>query len=94
MVEKTIEIAKREETTPAAPATREASRYLTPAVDIYEEPDALVVLADLPGVDKDTLTVRVDDDILTISGRLPGRKDGRDAVYGVRNSWISSASSG
>ncbi len=81
MVEKTVEITKRDEAAAPVPATREASRYLSPAVDIYEEPDALVVLADLPGVDKETLTVRVDDDILTLSGRVRTHPETRDAVY-------------
>jgi HSP20 family molecular chaperone IbpA len=56
--------------------THSRERTLTPPVDIYETPDGLVVLADLPGVSKEGLDVRVENDILTIRGTssdgLPG----------------------
>ena len=51
------------------PATREESRYLVPPVDIFETDAALVVVADLPGVSKDEIEVRVEDDLLTIDGK-------------------------
>ena len=57
--------------TPAQTAvaeTREESRALTPPVDIFEIADALVVVADMPGVDKDALDLNVENDILTIKG--------------------------
>jgi HSP20 family molecular chaperone IbpA len=49
-------------------STRNQERYITPPVDIYETPDGLVVMADLPGVTKDALDVRVDNNILTLRG--------------------------
>jgi len=55
-----------EKTEPKVPATREESRTLVPPVDIFETEDALVVIADLPGVDKGATDVRVEDDVLTI----------------------------
>jgi HSP20 family molecular chaperone IbpA len=48
---------------------RGEERYLSPPVDIYETKDGLTVLADLPGVDKDGVDVRVKDGVLTIEGR-------------------------
>ena len=50
-------------------ATREPTRYLTPAVDIYETDNGLMVVADMPGVGKEDLNVQVEDGILTIQGR-------------------------
>ncbi|GIV04242.1 MAG: heat-shock protein [Candidatus Binatia bacterium] len=47
-------------------ATRAEDRYVAPAVDIYETPEELVLVADLPGVGKDDLEVRVEEDVLTI----------------------------
>src|SRR4030095_12055182 len=41
---------------------------VAPRVDIYETRDGLVVLADLPGVAKEALEVRVDRNVLTIRG--------------------------
>ena len=69
MAEKTVP-APREETQPAAQEpTRNAERYLAPAVDIYETKDGLTVLADLPGVKLENVDLRVDDGVLTIEGR-------------------------
>lgn len=50
-------------------ATRDETRYVAPPVDIFETEEAIVVIADLPGVDKDGVDIRVEDDILTIKGR-------------------------
>ena len=49
-------------------ATRDEAIYIAPPVDIFENEDSLIVVADLPGVDKDGVDIRVDDDILTIKG--------------------------
>jgi HSP20 family protein len=50
-------------------ATRDDTVYIAPPVDIYENEHSLIVVADLPGVDKDGVDIRVDDNILTIKGR-------------------------
>jgi HSP20 family molecular chaperone IbpA len=49
--------------------TREPERYVTPAVDIYEVENGLVVVADMPGLEKEDVDVATDKDILTIKGR-------------------------
>ena len=41
---------------------------LMPAVDVLEDENGITVKADLPGVSKDTLSVRVDGETLTIEG--------------------------
>ena len=51
-------------------ATREDDRYIVPAVDIYESEEGLTLVADLPGVKKDGLDVKVEDGVLTIQGRI------------------------
>jgi HSP20 family molecular chaperone IbpA len=68
MAEKTVATpATQQPTTPSTTeGTRHRERYITPPVDIYETREGLVVLADLPGVDKTDLDVRVDNNILTI----------------------------
>jgi len=50
-------------------ATRDETRYIAPPVDIYETDDALMVVVDLPGVDKNEVDVRVEDSVLTIKGK-------------------------
>ncbi len=49
--------------------TRAQERYIQPPVDIYERPDGLVLLADLPGVEPNDLSVRLEDNILTIQAK-------------------------
>lgn len=43
-------------------------RALTPTVDIFEEGDAVVVKAELPGIGKEDVEVNISDDVITISG--------------------------
>ena len=43
--------------------------YFQPTVDILETPEELLVLADMPGVTPEGLDVRLEGDVLTISGR-------------------------
>jgi HSP20 family protein len=50
-------------------ATRDETRYMVPPVDIYETEDALAVVVDLPGVTKDGVDIRVEDNVLTIKGK-------------------------
>ncbi|MCX8071710.1 MAG: Hsp20/alpha crystallin family protein [Candidatus Binatia bacterium] len=69
MAEKTVAATTGSvQPTPSREATRAEDRYVAPAVDIYETPEELVLVADLPGVGKDDLEVRVEEDVLTIRG--------------------------
>jgi len=83
MAEPTVampETAQTQAVTPpeahAVEATRPREQYLTPPVDIYETPESLVVIADVPGIDPAHLDVRVDNNILTLRGQtqyqMPG----------------------
>lgn len=42
---------------------------MTPPVDIYEIEDGLTVIADLPGVRKEDIDIKVDNNLLTIDGK-------------------------
>lgn len=64
----TTTVAPQTETHPTA--TREETRYLSPPVDIMETENELIVVADLPGVEKESLDVRVEDNVLTIQGKV------------------------
>jgi HSP20 family protein len=39
-----------------------------PPIDVYECKDRLLILVDLPGIDRDRLSVTVEHDVLTIAG--------------------------
>ena len=62
-VQKKREHEKREETTIPA-------RVFVPTADIYETKDALTVILEMPGVEKNKITVRVEDGLLYVEGRL------------------------
>jgi HSP20 family molecular chaperone IbpA len=69
MAEKTVPVTTEPEVPQVREETRGEEAYLQPPVDIYETDEGLVVMADLPGVDKDQLSIHVDKGILTIEGR-------------------------
>ena len=56
---------------------RNSLRTYQPAVDIFEEQDAIVVSAELPGVKPEDVNVTVDNGMLTIEGerRFEKRED-------------------
>jgi HSP20 family protein len=68
MAEKTIETPETQRGISPVEGTRTRERDITPPVDIYETPADLVVMADLPGVSKKDLEVRVENNLLTIRG--------------------------
>ena len=53
---------KTETTTPA--------RAFVPVTDIFETPEALTVVLEMPGVDRDSVEASVENDVLTIEGRI------------------------
>lgn len=53
----------------------------TPAVDIYEKTDSVVVKAELPGVEKDQISVEVKDGILTLRGERKFERDVKEESY-------------
>jgi HSP20 family protein len=62
-VQQKRELENKEESTIPA-------RVFVPTADIYESNDALNVVLEMPGVDKSSVDVRVEDGILKIEGRL------------------------
>jgi HSP20 family protein len=66
----TTEVIEREQQTSVMPRTQETSRErratIVPAVDVFEDQTGITVVADLPGVSKDRLDVKVQDGNLMI----------------------------
>lgn len=54
---------------------------LSPEVDISEGADSVVLKAELPGLDKDDLTVEVDGDVVTLSGTKSETKEEKDKDF-------------
>lgn len=61
----TSNIMKRNETSPES--TRELNS-ITPEVDIFENEDEILLHADMPGVERENLSVHIDNGKLTLSG--------------------------
>jgi HSP20 family molecular chaperone IbpA len=67
-----------------AQSAREAEqqRAVLPAVDVFEDASGITLLADMPGVSKDLLELRVEGDALSIEGSMqPQTPEGLEAVY-------------
>ncbi|KVZ51636.1 heat-shock protein [Burkholderia ubonensis] len=64
----TTQLAERDQSAVTRRDTEQATRRitLTPAVDIYEDSQGVTLWADLPGVTKDKLDVKVHDSSLSI----------------------------
>ncbi|MGA9057380.1 MAG: archaeal heat shock protein Hsp20 [Terriglobia bacterium] len=62
----------------------EVQEVREPMVDVFEEDDYLLVLAELPGIGKEDVRVEVKDDVLTISAER-GDKKYRKEVLLPRN---------
>jgi HSP20 family molecular chaperone IbpA len=65
---------KTEATTPA--------RVFVPVTDIFETPQALTVVLEMPGVDCNSIEASVVNDVITIEGRIDFSKyEGMQPVY-------------
>ena len=53
---------------PAASRTEDAFGAWVPAIDIFERPDHLVIRAELPGVSREDMDVRIENGVLTLRG--------------------------
>ena len=59
-----------------------AGKHYIPFTDIYDTTDGLTVVMDIPGVTRDRLNITLDDDRLTVEGKIDhGRYDGLQPLY-------------
>src|SRR6516162_9408098 len=67
-------VSKDEKTDPA--------RYYLPTTDIYETEDALTVVMELPGVERQAVDVNVENNVLRVQGRIDSSKyEGLEPLY-------------
>ena len=71
----------------------QANRPWSPAVDIYETENELVLKADVPDVDLKDIDVRVENQTLTISGERKFEKAGRRQGLSTASSAATATSS-
>ncbi len=53
-----------------SPERPRSENVMRPAVDIYETDKGITIKADMPGVSKDHLDIKVDKDMLTVEGEV------------------------
>ena len=74
-VQQKREVEKKQESTIPA-------RAFLPTTDIFETEQVLTVLLEMPGVDRDNVDINVENDILTVAGRIDFSKyQGLQPVY-------------
>ena len=74
-VQQKREVGKKTEATMPA-------RFFVPVTDILETPQALTVVLEMPGVDRNSIEAHVEDDVVTIEGRIDFAKyEGMQPVY-------------
>jgi HSP20 family protein len=56
----------------------DAGKAWSPAVDIFEKGDELVIRAEVPGVERDSIDVKVEDNTLILSGERVRETEGED----------------
>lgn len=58
----------------------ENARRIVPPVDIYETDNDVILVADVPGVTKETLSLNIEQDELTIRGTFEKKDNGGDKL--------------
>jgi len=71
----------REAFSPMAGETEVSTRSWAPPVDIYETEDAIVLKAELPGIDPKDVEVRVEDNTLYLKGERNYEKEVKEQNY-------------
>lgn len=75
------ETEKRQVVETDAERTRDRLAFV-PSADVYETTDEIVVVADMPGVDENTVDITLENGVLTINGYVePEQPKGRSLAY-------------
>lgn len=65
-----------------AHAEKDTLLAVNPSIDVFEDASGITVLADMPGVPKEQLELRVEGESLLIEGAVqPRTPDGLEAIY-------------
>ena len=76
---KDIQVQDKKEVESSGEMTREGA-FFVPNVDIFEDENQLVLLADMPGVDKDGLDIHLEEGQLRIHGKVSGDVPGEYVI--------------
>jgi HSP20 family molecular chaperone IbpA len=80
-----LQVQQKREVEKAQEATRPMRAFL-PTTDIFETEDALTLVLEMPGVDRDHIDLNVENGVLTVEGRIDFNKyEGLQPVYSEYN---------
>jgi HSP20 family molecular chaperone IbpA len=80
-----LQVQEKREVEKAQEQTRPLRAFL-PTADIFETEEALAVVLEMPGVDRNNIDVNVDNGVLTIEGRIEFNKyEGLQPIYSEYN---------
>jgi HSP20 family protein len=80
-----LQVQEKREVEKAQEQTRPMRAFL-PTADIFETEDALTVVLEMPGVDRNNIDVNVENGVLLIEGRIDFSKyEGLQPVYSEYN---------
>ena len=65
-------------------STRDGWSASTPAVDMYQTDDEIVVRASLPGIKADEVQINVTGDVLTLKGEVKHEEEKNDRSWHIR----------
>jgi HSP20 family protein len=83
--ERELQVQQKREVEKAQEQTMPMRAFL-PTTDIYETEDALTVVLEMPGVDRDNIEVNVENGVLTVEGKINfGKYEGLQPIYSEYN---------
>ncbi len=80
MADNSLQVQEKKEVERSGEHTRNKPVF-APAVDIYEAEASLTLVADMPGVGLDDVTIDLDKDLLTIRGTVPNHATDRTSIW-------------
>jgi HSP20 family protein len=80
-----LQVKQKQEVEKAQESTRPMRAFL-PTTDIFETDEALTMLLEMPGVDRENIEISVENGVLTVEGKISFSKyDGLQPVYSEYN---------
>ena len=79
---KNVSISTSTSTPDTTSGQQDQQNAVLPAIDVFEDAAGITLLADMPGVPKEQLELKVEGDSLLIEGSVQSRTpDGLEAIY-------------
>ena len=82
MASKDKEISKKDDNTAGQGHAHERRQVFVPEADVFEDGENIYLVADMPGVDKKSVDIAIEKNILTIDGHVePTAHDGYKVTF-------------